>query len=286
MQSVQLLASFLCSSLSLVASATTTVAPAWGCYDQSVHRCACDTDQASCEAASHIWTDGCNSCRPQASSTTEDPDPVWGCYDQMDTHRCDCTANQAACDAKGHTWTDRCTSCTRPECNKDLSWGCFDVQAHSCECVISENECEQRLSSEAYWTHECWSCCHHSEWGCNVHEGHQDAGCNCDVTEGECAFMFGMSATWTHECHVCADREPVVEAAAAASDDDDDKTVVWVLIAVAGAVVSIVAASVAVVCAKRRSSDKTSGSSSGGGNGSVAESVVVGQPVSSAKGDV
>ncbi|CAE7644824.1 unnamed protein product [Symbiodinium pilosum] len=133
-----------------------------------------------------------------------------GCYN-VETHQCDCTTSEAACHASGHTWTDGCRTCDsttntqHPTCQKANSWGCFAEASHQCECQVSESVCGQ--TSGKTWTHECWSCCHTSSWGCFVPGNGAESGCHCDIaSEQACALNF-PDATWSHSCHVCSDTE-------------------------------------------------------------------------------
>ena len=83
---------------------TTTAVIAWGCYDVSTHRCACDTTEAACQGT---WTSGCRSCLSDTSTTAGDAS--WGCYD-MSTHTCACDTTEAACQG---SWTASCRSCNQ-----------------------------------------------------------------------------------------------------------------------------------------------------------------------------
>eukprot|EP00438_Fugacium_kawagutii_P013515 Skav208908 [mRNA] locus=scaffold270:623998:624540:- [translate_table: standard] len=138
-----------------------------------------------------------------------------GCYD-VDTHQCDCTIIEAACLQMSRTWTDGCNSCDastnthHPECSLEYSWGCFDEASHSCECQVSEKTCES--STGKSWTHQCWSCCHTSSWGCFVPGDGGESGCHCGLTETACKLDF-PDATWSHSCHECSDTESTNSAA-------------------------------------------------------------------------
>ncbi|KAL9138851.1 putative tandem protein 15 [Amphidinium carterae] len=196
-----------------------------------------------------------------------------GCYDVLDTHQCDCEVDEGTCDARNHIWTDQCTSCSRPECVKEFSWGCFNVAAHGCECAVSEQACEQMGAGVASWTHECWSCCHHSEWGCHVNQGRSDAGCHCDVTEGECLRVFGTDAVWTHECHVCADEDGGVQQAQSSpsSDDGDDNNALLIVLISVGCVLAVMVSAGILLVLRRKGG--------GGRAGKESSAVVIGSPV-------
>ena len=133
-----------------------------------------------------------------------------GCYD-VQQHKCDCTVTEAACHSQGGTWTDSCRTCDsatnvqHPTCQKSYSWGCFVEASHDCDCKVSERVCGE--TSGKQWTHECWSCCHTSSWGCYVPGDGAESGCHCDISnEGACKLAF-PDATWSHQCHACSDTE-------------------------------------------------------------------------------
>jgi len=132
-----------------------------------------------------------------------------GCYDHIDTHRCDCSVDQEHCEqVRGHIWTDGCRTCDaslgidHPECDREHSWGCFDHAEHGCDCTISQVACNQNMSTDT-WTHQCWSCCWHSVWGCYE----ESSGCLCQIPEGACARDF-PTATWSFRCHECEGVDP------------------------------------------------------------------------------
>jgi hypothetical protein len=133
-----------------------------------------------------------------------------GCYD-IDVHQCDCSVDEEHCEqVLNHIWTDGCRSCDasegvdHPECDREHSWGCFDQAQHACDCTISQATCNQNMSTDT-WTHQCWSCCWHSVWGCYE----PSSGCLCQIPEGACARDF-PAATWSFRCHECegVDTEP------------------------------------------------------------------------------
>ncbi|CAE7558859.1 unnamed protein product, partial [Symbiodinium sp. CCMP2456] len=104
-----------------------------------------------------------------------------GCYN-VETHQCDCAVSESTCHARGGTWTDTCRSCDsttneqHPQCQRQYSWGCFDEASHACQCTVSEQTCEAAAGKT--WTHECWSCCHGSSWGCFVPGTGPESGCH------------------------------------------------------------------------------------------------------------
>lgn len=202
-------------------SATTTPRPAWGCYDVSTHTCNCDVSEAEC---SGTWTRSCTDCSGDGIQTSAAKSNssllvlvallAWmffqveagtGCYN-VETHRCDCKVDEATCHQRQGTWTDGCNSCDastnthHPQCEKQYSWGCFNSVSHSCECTVSERACDTAVNKS--WTHECWSCCHGSAWGCYVPGNGPESGCHCGIYEGACNLDF-PDATWSHQCFEC-----------------------------------------------------------------------------------
>ncbi|CAE7152317.1 unnamed protein product [Symbiodinium pilosum] len=176
-----------------------------------------------------------------------------GCYD-VETHQCDCTVTEAQCHARQGTWTDGCRSCDavtneqHPQCQKQYSWGCFDTPSHACECTISERACDQLPNKT--WTHECWSCCHGSSWGCFVPGNGPESGCHCDTYEGACTLAF-PDATWSHQCFEC---ETDSEREQSTSEASDDGIVIAVVVSVC--VTCLLAAAVVGLCCLYRRMSK------------------------------
>ena len=204
-----------------VSSTTSTPQPAWGCYDVPTHSCNCDVSEAGC---SGTWTRACADCLQEAIQTSAARSNssllvlmallAWmffqveagtGCYN-VETHICDCKVDEATCHQRQGTWTDGCNSCDastnthHPQCEKQYSWGCFNSVTHSCECTLSERSCDTAANKS--WSHECWSCCHGSAWGCYVPGNGPESGCHCDIYEGACRLDF-PDATWSHQCFEC-----------------------------------------------------------------------------------
>ena len=202
---------------------TTTPHPVWGCYDVSSRTCDCDVSETQCAGT---WTRGCTSCqegRVETSGTKSSSmsmtllfatilcslfmplEAGTGCYN-VETHQCDCRTTEAACHQRNGVWSDACRSCDQstntnhPECQKEYSWGCFNSMSHSCECTVSERACDTAVNKT--WTHECWSCCHGSAWGCFVPGSGPESGCHCGLYEGACKLDF-PDATWSHQCFEC-----------------------------------------------------------------------------------
>jgi len=108
-----------CSYYDVVADTSTssgsmsTTTSSYGCYDVSIHVCACDSSEDKCNAIGHTWTDGCNSCNaaPTAAPATLAPTaaPRAGCYD-LTAKACSCSIGESACTSRGDTWTT-CTAC-------------------------------------------------------------------------------------------------------------------------------------------------------------------------------
>mmetsp|Transcript_87723 Transcript_87723/g.248534 ORF Transcript_87723/g.248534 Transcript_87723/m.248534 type:complete len:259 (-) Transcript_87723:61-837(-) len=206
-----------------------------------------------------------------------------GCYDVF-SHRCNCLISEAECHRLNRTWTDRCRTCDaadnvhNPQCPKENSWGCFSSASHSCECEVSESVCEGQLAQGKYWTRECWSCCHHSEWGCFVPGNGPESGCQCDVFEGACQLSF-PDATWSHLCHECSD-----EGRVGAQERDGTNSDTLVIVVVVLSVVLVIALVAAVAAtwylrgqgklSRGRGGDATPGSGD----------IVVGNPVGNPAG--
>eukprot|EP00439_Symbiodinium_sp_Y106_P052085 s2119_g6.t4 len=196
----------------------------WGCYDSSTNACECDTTEAECVGS---WTQSCRSCNGEVSTSSAgrprgfvlallvllygffaaeaNTGSGTGCYN-VETHQCDCTVSESTCHARGGTWTDTCRSCDsttneqHPQCQRQYSWGCFNEASHACECTVSERTCEAAAGKT--WTHECWSCCHGSSWGCFVPGNGPESGCHCNLHETSCSLDF-PDATWSHQCFDC-----------------------------------------------------------------------------------
>jgi hypothetical protein len=177
-----------------------------------------------------------------------------GCYDHIDQHKCDCTVTEQHCtEVRGHTWTDGCTSCdaeegiNHPECNKEHSWGCFDQEKHACECEVSQVTCNADMSNGKSWTHQCWSCCYTTEWGCYI----PGSGCHCTIPEGACQRDF-PSATWSNQCHEC---NPTSDPTQKASADDNDDSILVVAIVSSASVLFLAFAIVGFVLYRMRASN-------------------------------
>lgn len=54
--------------------------------------------------------------------------------------------------------------------------------------AVSERACDVTVNKS--WTHECWSCCHATAWGCYVPGHGPESGCHCDTYEGACLLDF------------------------------------------------------------------------------------------------
>jgi len=189
-----------------------------------------------------------------------------GCYD-VGTHRCDCIATETECAARQHTWTNRCSSCVHPECTKKNSWGCFSRTKHSCECKIPKSTCEHQMSLGFHWTHQCWSCCHHSEWGCYVPSNGPNAGCHCDTSEGRCSTDF-PGGSWSYNCHVCA---TTPTQAPRSSDEDGNAVGIVIATCIAVVVVCLIIGVVTIYWIRSRAQKPGHQEGTGG--------VVVGAPV-------
>jgi len=169
-----------------------------------------------------------------------------GCYD-TETHRCDCTVTETVCLARQGHWTDTCRSCDattneqHPDCQRQYSWGCFDEASHACECTVSERACDAAAGKT--WTHECWSCCHGSAWGCFVPGNGPESGCHCNLYEGACALDF-PDATWSHQCFEC-EEDAVQKDGGAAVDDGGVGVAVAVSVSVT---VVVIAACIGIYC--------------------------------------
>ncbi|CAK0841227.1 unnamed protein product [Prorocentrum cordatum] len=201
-----------------------------GCYSLLTHECDCESTETGCEHAGDTWTQ-CTSCGEGTDQTSDAtartlgsalictlvvfvllPAPSSaraGCYDHIDTHTCDCSVDLEHCEqVRGHIWTDGCRTCDaslgvdHAECNREHSWGCFDHAEHACDCWISQVACNLNMSTDT-WTHQCWSCCWHSVWGCFE----PSSGCLCRIPEGACTRDF-PAATWSFRCHECEGVDP------------------------------------------------------------------------------
>ena len=228
-------------------AATTTQEEVWGCYSVTTHSCDCGVAEANCEGT---WTRSCTECKETLATSSAksssaavlflvllgfllvDVEAGVGCYN-VETHQCDCKISEAQCHARSGTWTDGCNSCDastnthHPECEKQYSWGCFNAATHSCECQVSERACDQAVNKS--WTHECWSCCRASSWGCYVPGSGPESGCHCGIYEGACKLDF-PDATWSHQCFECE----VDPMAAEPKQEDGDAVLVAVLISILG----------------------------------------------------
>ena len=235
----------------------------WGCYDSSTNACDCDTTEAECSGS---WTQSCRSCNGEVSTSSAgrprgfvvallvllysffaaEANTGTGCYD-IETHRCDCTVTETECLAQQGHWTDTCRSCDsttneqHPDCQRQYSWGCFDEASHACQCTVSERACD--TAAGKFWTHECWSCCHGSAWGCFVPGNGPESGCHCNLYEGACALDF-PDATWSHQCFEC-EEDSVQKDAEAAMDDGGVGVAVAVSVSVT---VVVIAACIGIYC--------------------------------------
>ena len=237
----------------------------WGCYDSSTHACDCDTTEAECSGS---WTQSCRSCNGEMSTSSAGRPRGFviallvllcrffaaeantgtgaGCYD-IETHRCDCTVTETECLARQGHWTDTCRSCDsttneqHPDCQRQYSWGCFDEASHACQCTVSERACD--TAAGKFWTHECWSCCHGSAWGCFVPGNGPESGCHCNLYEGACALDF-PDATWSHQCFEC-EEDSVQKDVEAAVDDGGVGVAVAVSVSVT---VVVIAACIGTYC--------------------------------------
>ncbi|CAE7341451.1 unnamed protein product [Symbiodinium natans] len=236
----------------------------WGCYDMASHSCECDTTEAACAGT---WTRSCSSCDAEDNVATSGAatrgavvallvllasffltEAGTGCYN-VETHKCDCSTTESQCHAQQGAWTDGCRSCDavsneqHPECQKQYSWGCFDEASHACQCTVSERACD--LAANKSWTHECWSCCHGSSWGCFVPGGGPESGCHCNIYEGACALDF-PDATWSHQCFECEEDQERDNLEGPSSGNSDDAAVIAAVAVSATALVA--AAGVGVYC--------------------------------------
>merc|ERR1719272_2874488 len=75
------------------------------------------------------------------------------------------------------------------------------------------------------WTHQCWSCCHESVWGCFM----PGSGCHCDLAEGACKRDF-PAATWSNKCHECNNIDPTSDEASEKKDDDGNSMVLLAVV--------------------------------------------------------
>jgi len=151
-----MLSTLLVQLIAAAVAFSSVKAPDYGaCFSPKKHLCICTITKEECgkDAASKVdpdmyWRDseGCN----DACSTRYG----W-CYN-MEDHDCKCKKNGYACRELDHgIWTDTCI----PFCTDEpvSSEGCYDKEAHKCDCDSTEAECDAK-GEDYNWSTGCSSC--------------------------------------------------------------------------------------------------------------------------------
>lgn len=157
----------------------------WGCYMEEEHQCSCEVhDEAACDGADGIWTEGCQSCEiAEAGAPTAEGE---ACY-MPESHTCDCALDEAGCTEAAGIWTDGCEcaaplndagagdsgvtedaatpspidasateveadSGATPDASAPAALACYMPGDHGCDCALDEAEC---ADVDGIWTEGC-----------------------------------------------------------------------------------------------------------------------------------